>query len=261
MAIDQRDPDVPLSELGQAQARALGRWLAELTPTAGRPRVVARPTCARSRRPRSRCRPRPRPRRRGSTSGCATASWASSTGSPAAASAPGSRTRPTRRRLPRQALLPAAGRRVLGRRRAAAALGARRRRQSPPDAGPAADRLPRRGHPAAPLRARGLTERHSCCDIAAERSRRQRSVDLASSATVAAVAARPSSTDQDHLVAHGVEADHASQENAMMPTRADAPTRHRGHVCATGRCRSPTGTKRSRGRCSSSAAAAPRRAR
>ncbi len=43
-----RDPDVPLSELGQRQARALGRWFARI-PEAERPNVVLTSTYVRAR--------------------------------------------------------------------------------------------------------------------------------------------------------------------------------------------------------------------
>src|SRR5918911_1407220 len=49
IALDvKRDMDVPLSELGQQQARALGRWFAQL-PAGERPDVVLTSTYLRSR--------------------------------------------------------------------------------------------------------------------------------------------------------------------------------------------------------------------
>ena len=47
LELDVRDPDVPLSDTGRAQATALGRWLAEL-PDEDRPTVVISSTFARA---------------------------------------------------------------------------------------------------------------------------------------------------------------------------------------------------------------------
>ena len=78
LKLDVRDPDVPLSDTGRAQAEALGTWLAEL-PEDERPTAVLSS-------PFNRPSPPPSWRRRSSASPCApTNGCASATSAPSTA--------------------------------------------------------------------------------------------------------------------------------------------------------------------------------
>ena len=86
IAMPMRDPDVPLSELGERQARAVGQWLAADPRPAARPRSGASPYLRARQTAQFAARRAGRPRRpSGRTSGSATASWGCSTCSPSAA--------------------------------------------------------------------------------------------------------------------------------------------------------------------------------
>ena len=52
LSLDLRDPDVPLSELGRDQSRALGSWFGALPPAGSRTSCWSRPMSGRARPPR-----------------------------------------------------------------------------------------------------------------------------------------------------------------------------------------------------------------